>query len=167
MRRQPGQALAAASQARQAPSQRTTPTTCAMPRCRCGWASGALPTEVAARAGHSVRVLLTFYAHCIPGRDQIASHQIEQALRPQPVAPSWPTTIRTKSRQSRPSYVRAAAGPNGTQLDLTPPSRSDETSVTCGNTGRADQAHRIAGPDGRPRQSSRATPLTRTDLAHN
>jgi integrase len=30
-------------------------------------ASGAPPAEVAARAGHSVRVLLTTYAHTIPG----------------------------------------------------------------------------------------------------
>ena len=49
-------------------------------------ASGAPPAEVAARAGHSVRVLLTCYAHCIPGCDQIASQQIEQALGPS----QWP-----------------------------------------------------------------------------
>ena len=36
-------------------------------------ASGAPPAEVAASAGHSVRVLLTIYAHGIPGCDQIAS----------------------------------------------------------------------------------------------
>jgi hypothetical protein len=34
----------------------------------------------AARAGHSVTVLLAVYAHCIPGHDQIASRRIEQAL---------------------------------------------------------------------------------------
>ena len=49
-------------------------------------ASGAPPAEIAARAGHSVRVLLTCYAHCIPGCDQIASQQIEQALGPS----QWP-----------------------------------------------------------------------------
>jgi len=43
-------------------------------------ASGAPPAEVAARAGHSVRVLLTIYAHCIPGCDQIASQHIDRAL---------------------------------------------------------------------------------------
>jgi integrase len=49
-------------------------------------ASGAPRAEIAARAGHSTRVLLTIYAHCIPGCDQIASQQIEQALRPS----RWP-----------------------------------------------------------------------------
>ena len=43
-------------------------------------ASGAPPAEIAARAGHSVNVLLAVYAHCIPGHDQIASRHIEQAL---------------------------------------------------------------------------------------
>ena len=47
-------------------------------------ASGAPPAEIAARAGHSVRVLLTIYAHCIPGCDQIASQHIDRALRPSP-----------------------------------------------------------------------------------
>jgi integrase len=45
-------------------------------------ASGAPPAEIAARAGHSVRVLLTINAHCIPGCDQIASQHIDRALRP-------------------------------------------------------------------------------------
>ena len=49
-------------------------------------ASGAPPAEIAARAGHSVRVLLTIYAHCIPGCDQIASQHIDRALRPS----QWP-----------------------------------------------------------------------------
>src|SRR6266704_1869683 len=51
-------------------------------RAVVGLASGAPPAEIAARAGHSVRVLLTIYAHCMPGCDQIASQHIEQALRP-------------------------------------------------------------------------------------
>ena len=53
-------------------------------------ASGAPPAEVAARAGHSVRVLLTIYAHCIPGCGQIASQQIERALRPRQWPPAGP-----------------------------------------------------------------------------
>jgi integrase len=53
-------------------------------------ASGAPPAEIAARAGHSVRVLLTIYAHGIPGCDQIASQQIEQALRPSRWPPAGP-----------------------------------------------------------------------------
>ena len=44
--------------------------------------------EIAPRAEHSVFVLLTCYAHGIPGCDQIASQQIEQAfsLSPRPYA---------------------------------------------------------------------------------
>jgi integrase len=53
-------------------------------------ASGAPPAEIAARAGHSVRVLLTVYAHCIPGCDQIASQQIEQALSLSQWSPAGP-----------------------------------------------------------------------------
>ena len=53
-------------------------------------ASGAPPAEIAARAGHSVRVLLTIYAHCIPGCDQIASQHIDRALRPSNWPPAGP-----------------------------------------------------------------------------
>ncbi len=53
-------------------------------------ASGAPPAEIAARAGHSVRVLLTIYAHCMPGCDQIASQHIEQALGPSRWPPAGP-----------------------------------------------------------------------------
>src|ERR1039457_3624014 len=52
--------------------------------------SGAPPAEVAARAGHSVRVLLTIYAHGIPGCDQIASQHIEEALHPSQWPPAGP-----------------------------------------------------------------------------
>ena len=52
------------------------------------WLSaGAPPAEVAARAGHSVTVLLSMYAHCIDGHDQITNRLIEDALRPGSPAP--------------------------------------------------------------------------------
>jgi integrase len=56
-------------------------------------ASGTPPAEIAARAGHSVQVLLTTYAHCLPGYGQIASRHIEQALRASARRPAhrWPT----------------------------------------------------------------------------
>jgi len=44
--------------------------------------AGAPPAQIAARAGHSVSVLLTVYAHCIDGQDQITNRLIEHALRP-------------------------------------------------------------------------------------
>ena len=53
-------------------------------------ASGAPPAEIAARAGHSVHVLLTTYTHCIPGCHQIASQHIEEALNPSHWPPAGP-----------------------------------------------------------------------------
>ena len=68
-------------------------------------ACGAPPAEVAARAGHSVRVLLSIYAHCIPGCDQIASQHIEQALNPSHWPPAGPQES-AQMPESRPSCVR-------------------------------------------------------------
>ena len=44
-------------------------------------ATGSL-AEVAARAGNSVHVLEDVYAHCVDGRDEVISRQIEDALDP-------------------------------------------------------------------------------------
>jgi integrase len=86
-------------------------------------ASGAPPAEIAARAGHSVRVVLTIYAHCIPGCDQIASQHIEQALN----SSHWPPSGPQESAQMpgilsvmRPCH----SWTQRTQLDLTPRPRS-------------------------------------------
>ena len=103
-------------------------------------ASGAPPAEVAARAGHSVRVLLTIYAHCIPGHDQIASQHIEQALNPSHWPPAGPQES-AQMRESCPSCVRATAGLNGTQLDLTPPPRSGYTSFDLRKCRPRGQLH--------------------------
>jgi len=83
-------------------------------------ASGAPPAEVAARAGHSVRVLLTIYAHCMPGCDQIASQQIEQALRPS----RWPPAGPQQSTQTPgiPSVMRPCH--SWTQRDTAGPETS-------------------------------------------
>ncbi|SFY52428.1 hypothetical protein STEPF1_05701 [Streptomyces sp. F-1] len=43
--------------------------------------SGVDPTEVAERAGNSVEVLLSCYAKCIDGRQEIANRKIEDLLR--------------------------------------------------------------------------------------
>ncbi|TKT02773.1 tyrosine-type recombinase/integrase [Streptomyces lasalocidi] len=43
--------------------------------------SGVDPTEVAERAGNSVEVLLSRYAKCIDGRQEIANRKIEDLLR--------------------------------------------------------------------------------------
>ena len=73
-------------------------------------ASGAPPAEVAARAGHSVRVLLTIYAHGMPGCDQIASQHIEEALNPS----RWPPAGPQEPTQTPGNPVRYASVP---QLD--------------------------------------------------
>ena len=40
------------------------------------------PAEVAARAGNSVHVLQDVYTHCVDGREEVISQQIEDALDP-------------------------------------------------------------------------------------
>ena len=70
------------------------------------------PAEIAARAGHSVRVLLTIYAHGIPGCDQIASQHIDRALRPSRWPPAGPQKT-GRRQESRPPYVRATADATG------------------------------------------------------
>ena len=42
--------------------------------------SGGDPAQIAARAGHSVAVLLTVYSHCIHGRDELLNQQIDHVL---------------------------------------------------------------------------------------
>ena len=80
-------------------------------------ASGAPPAEVAARAGHSVHVLLSTYAHCIPGHDQIASQHIGQALRSSrwpPAGPqksTWTPGISSVMRPCHSWTQRDATGP--------------------------------------------------------
>ena len=44
--------------------------------------SGGDPAQIAARAGHSVAVLLTVYSHCIHGRDDLLNQQIDHVLEP-------------------------------------------------------------------------------------
>ncbi|MFF0304948.1 hypothetical protein ACFYTV_30100, partial [Streptomyces sp. NPDC004562] len=43
--------------------------------------AGVDPTEVAERAGNSVEVLLTRYAKCLDGRQDVANRRIEELLR--------------------------------------------------------------------------------------
>jgi hypothetical protein len=44
--------------------------------------SGGDPAQIAARAGHSVAILLTVYSHCIHGRDDLLNQQIDHFLEP-------------------------------------------------------------------------------------
>lgn len=45
------------------------------------WLNGGVPpTQVAEWAGHSVEVLLSVYAKCLDGQDQLAMRQVQRAL---------------------------------------------------------------------------------------
>ena len=65
------------------------PTTCATPPCHFGWNSGGDPAQIAARAGHSVAVLLSVYGHCIHGRDDL-SRSTSSSSTPQGVVRARP-----------------------------------------------------------------------------
>ena len=80
------------------------------------WLSaGAPPAEVAARAGHSVTVLLSVYAHCIDGQDRITNQLIEHALRPaaqhRARKQAVPRTAGTRPNAVRYMSVNALPGP--------------------------------------------------------
>jgi hypothetical protein len=129
-------------------------------------ASGAPPAEIGARAGHSVRVLLAIYAHCVPGCDQIASQHIEQALRPirwPPAGPQEPAPTPGIPSVMRPCH-------SWTQRDTAGPETSAQIQLhACGQ--REYRPRRsvpwIAVPDGRSWAPIPPTPLTRPDLAHH
>jgi integrase len=53
--------------------------------------SGGDPAQIAARAGHSVAVLLTVYSHCIHGRDGLLNQQISRVLGPPPTPGPCPS----------------------------------------------------------------------------
>src|ERR1700730_4607958 len=129
-------------------------------------ASGASPAEIAARAGHSVRVLLTIYAHCIPGCDQIASQHIEQALRPS----QWPPAGPRKSAPTPkiPSVMRPCH--SWTEWDTAGPETSAQIRLHACELRKYRPMRPvpwIAAPDGRSRAPFLHKPLTRPDLAHN
>jgi hypothetical protein len=129
-------------------------------------ASGAPPAEVAARAGHSVRVLLTIYAHGMPGCDQIASQHIEQAFRPShwpPAGPQEPAQTPGIPSVMRPCHSwtqRDTAGP-----DTSAPIRLHVYDLRKYRPGRPTP--RITAPDSRSQALRSPKPLNRPDLAHN
>jgi len=145
-------------------------------------ASGAPPAEIAARAEHSVNVLLAVYAHCIPGHDQIASRRIEQALgvgsrpaagpRKHPGSGWIPSVTATlTSRHGRSTYRDgrpAAADPALKRQDKLAPAqahtRSPEINLaehrTAENRSSADSRTSTRSPHDRPM-------LLRDDAGHH
>ena len=110
-------------------------------------ASGA-PAEIAARAGNSVHVLQTVYAHCIDGHADIVSQQIEHALGPQDPSPRAPASGST-NRHHRPNSVRhmSAHGPHRTPRHQ-PSSRRTRTHLPVTKGVYAGQRNNSSG--GRP-----------------
>jgi hypothetical protein len=53
--------------------------------------AGGDPAQIAARAGHSVAVLLTVYSHCMHGRDDLLNQQINRVLEPFSESGPWPS----------------------------------------------------------------------------
>jgi hypothetical protein len=128
--------------------------------------SSTTSCTVSDRPRHSVQVLLSIYAHCIPGHDQIASQQIEQALHSSRWLPAGPQ--QSTQTPGIPSAMRPCH--SWTQRDTAGPDTSAqirEIPVTCGNTGRRNQVHGLRPQTGGPRHPVPPTPLTRPDLAHN
>jgi hypothetical protein len=129
-------------------------------------ASGTPPAEIAARAGHSVRVLLAVYAHCIPGCDQIASQHIEEALNLShwlPAGPQNPAQPPGIPSVMRPCHSR-------TQRDTTGPGASIQIRLDLSDLRkcrRKSLARRPRPRAGRSRAPALHTPLTRPDLAHH
>ena len=99
------------------------------------WLSaGAPPAEVAARAGHSVTVLLSVYAHCIDGQDRITNQLIEHALRPGSSAPCRKASgsadrrypprrcpLYVRERPPRPGHGPQSPGPASLNRRIPPP----------------------------------------------
>jgi len=147
---------------------RGTPTSLRPASC-CAVAVAGLrrpPAEVAARAGHSVRVLLTIYAHCIPGCDQIASQHIEEALNPShwpPAGPQEPAQTPGIPSVMRPCHSwaqRDTAGPGAsTQIRLNIPDLRKYRSERS--------APPVTARDRRPRAPIRSEPLTSQNRAHH
>ena len=95
-------------------------------------AAGAPPAEIAARAGHSVVSCSPSTPTAFPAATRSPASRLSKPSAPAHGPPLAHNNPRSR-RESRPSCVRATAGPSGTQLDLIPPPRSGYTSVTCGN----------------------------------
>jgi hypothetical protein len=111
-------------------------------------ASGAPPAEIAARAGHGLRVLLSIYAHGIPGCDQIASQHIDRALNPRrwpPASPQEPAQASGILSVMRPCH-------SWTQRDTAGPETSSQIRVHVCDLRKYRPGRSvpwIAAPDGR------------------
>ena len=99
------------------------PTTFVMPRCRCGWPPAPRPPRSLPAPG-------TACVSCSPSTPTAypAATRSPASRSSKPSVPGNGPPLAHKNRRgrqdSRPSCIRASAGLNGTQLDLTPTPRS-------------------------------------------
>lgn len=70
--------------------------------------AGGEPAQIAARAGHSVAVLLNVYSHCIDGHDDLLNQQIDHILRPTAGRSPCPFTESQRPRRCTASTPRFA-----------------------------------------------------------
>lgn len=93
------------------------------------------PAEVAARAGNSVHVLQDVYTHCVDGREEVISQQIEDALDPDSIlyGSRCVTASGYTHRRHQPDPVRymSVNDPAGPCMAHVPP-----TSRSAGAPGR-------------------------------
>ncbi len=95
------------------------PTTCVMPRCRCGWPPVPRPPKSLPAPG-------TACASCSPSTPTAypAATRSPASTSRKPSTPAGGPRLAHKTRrrrqESRPSCVRATAGPSGTQWDPGP-----------------------------------------------
>jgi integrase len=114
-------------------------------------ASGVPPAEIAVRAGNSVPVVLSVYAHSVPGHDALSSMLIERALsRSRTVVGGSPVAqeIAVTEPGTRPLYVRAqlsTVGPTWTRQDCAAPRQKRRQAPEL----RKRVATRNGIPDGR------------------
>ena len=145
------------SRAWPAPGRCAAPMTCVMPRCRCGWPPAPRPPKSLRAPG-----IACMSSSPPTPTAYLATTRSPASTSSKPSAPAAGPRLahknRRRRREFRPSCVRATAGLNGTQLDLTPPPRPGYTSVNCGN---ADQGDRLYGSRPRIADPGRSGPLSR------
>jgi integrase len=79
--------------------------------------SGGDLAQIAARAGHSVAVLLTVYSHCIHGQEDVLNQQIDHVLEPFSRSGPCPSVESQRLHQPHNSVKRRAVAPTAMGAD--------------------------------------------------
>jgi integrase len=73
--------------------------------------AGGDPAQIAARAGHSVAILLTVYSHCIHGQDDLLNQQIDHVLEPFSESGPCPSVRKPAVTPNRATAPKPAVAP--------------------------------------------------------